>query len=176
MREWKKIEGTFYEVSNDGLVRSIERIALKSDGMKHPVASKILSPATDASGYHRVGIMIDGKLVTRKVHRLVAQAFLPIDNKRNEVNHKNGIKSCNNADNLEWVSRSENMLHAFKKGLATPLRGSKNPTAKIDEFQALTIITMLKSGFGPKKISEMYGISNHITKDISRGRTWQHLS
>lgn len=105
---WKPLE-TFngrYQVSSNGEVRSL-------------ITNRILRPAIDGWGYKRVAMMRDGKLVTQKVHRLVAIAFIPNPGNKPTVNHKNGIKTDNRVDNLEWATQSENFCHALKNGLIT---------------------------------------------------------
>lgn len=171
---WKKIDNYDYEVSFCGSVRSIEKTIIRSDGKPHFVKSKILRPAND-QGYLKVALSGNGKLKSFRVHRLVAKAFCGCINGKYEVNHIDGNKLNNRADNLEWCNRSENVKHAFNNSLAKPLRGSKNPTSVIDEIKAMTIKTMLMSGFGPTEISKRYGVSINICKDISRGRTWNHI-
>jgi len=174
VEEWKELAGTNYEASSLGRIRSIERHLIRSNGRPHLVKSKILKPATDESGYHRCGIIINSKLVTIKVHRAICTTFNGTSEL--EVNHIDGNKKNNAAINLEWVTRSENLKHAFKIGLATPLIGELNPTSKITETQALLVIKMLSDGVGPLKIARELSISKNITKDISRGKTWKHLS
>lgn len=127
----------------------------------------------DKCGYFRFAIPIDGKLTTFKLHRVVCEVFH--GNSELEVNHIDGNKGNNQKDNLEWISRSNNIKHAFKIGLAKPMRGSSNPTAKINETIALRVIELLELGVGPVQISRELSISKNITKDISRGRTWKHL-
>lgn len=173
MEIWKKINDTNYSVSSFGRVRSEYRVIKRSNGRQHTIESKVLKTAIDSGGYERCAIMVDGKLVTHKVHRLVAMVFHGPSNL--EVNHIDGDKNNNREDNLEWCTRSENVSHAFKTGLAKPLRGSENPSSKICELQALTIKTLLMSWVGPLKIARDYGISKNITKDISRNKTWKHL-
>lgn len=71
-------------------------------------------------GYHIVCLHLNGKKKLTKVHRLVAQAFIPNPNNKPQVNHKDLDKTNNNVDNLEWVTGYENYLHAVANGVSKP--------------------------------------------------------
>jgi hypothetical protein len=174
---WRDVVGYegIYEVSNIGRIKTVKRVVTRTNGWDFTVKERILKPATDVYGYKRVSLSNMDKGKTHKVHRVVAQAFLKSIDGKNEVNHINGIKDDNRAENLEWCNRSENVEHAFKNGLSIPRRGSKVHTAKIDEWMALTIKTLLGAGYGPAKVSRMCDVSRNICKDINRGRTWNHI-
>jgi hypothetical protein len=78
---------------------------------------RIMKPYTTAMGYLRIGILVNDKQKMHKIHRLVATAFIEnIDNKP-EVNHKDANKTNNHIDNLEWVTRKENIQHGWDNGL-----------------------------------------------------------
>lgn len=65
-----------------------------------------------------------------KVHRLVASSFIPNPNNYNQINHKDGVKTNNHVSNLEWVSSSSNMKHAYEHGLMKNCRGSADKLSK----------------------------------------------
>lgn len=113
---WKQIssfEG-HYEVSNEGSVRSLDRYVNCKSGVKLK-KGVMLKPGKHKDGYLYVTLYLDGKSFYKTIHRLVAQAFIENDDlNKSEVNHKDGVKHNNNFINLEWVTPSENMKHAYK--------------------------------------------------------------
>lgn len=133
MEEWKIIDDTQgrYEVSTLGRIRSVKREVLYADGRRYNYPSKILSPRSDFYGYKIFNIRNHGKQQVFKVHRLVALAFLPNPENKKEVNHLNGNKTDNRVTNLEWVTSSQNKLHAIQMGLSHPERNLTWYTKKV---------------------------------------------
>lgn len=105
---WKDIPNMpYYQASNLGRIKSLRTFKYsKTKGEKIEVfRERILKPQKDNLGYLRVCCLYG----TKKVHRLVAKAFIPNPNNYNEVNHKDENKQNNCVDNLEWCTRNYNM-------------------------------------------------------------------
>jgi hypothetical protein len=117
MEIWHPCAGfeTHYEVSNLGNVRSVERMVnnrLNTGLRKSP--QRLLKAGKSKSGYLIVSFCVDGEKSNHTVHRLVARAFISNESNKPQVNHKDGNKHNNHVENLEWVTVSENGLHAYR--------------------------------------------------------------
>lgn len=89
----------------------------KSGGVYSFYHNRFLKTPCNAVGYPEVNLYANGKANIVLVHRLIALTFLPNPDGKREVNHKNGIKHDNRVENLEWVTPSENISHAYRTGL-----------------------------------------------------------
>ena len=118
MEIFKEIEGYegLYAVSNYGHIKSLPRKIFNHKGFWNR-EERIIKPEKDSKGYLRVSFCVNGKSHTFKVHRLVAQAFIPNPECKPQVNHIDGNKQNNNVENLEWCTNQENQIHAVKTGL-----------------------------------------------------------
>lgn len=115
MEIWKNIasyEGK-YQVSNLGRVKSLPRIVVQTNKKTYPIKERILTLSKETNGYIGVTLNDNGKK-RFLVHRLVAQAFLCNPLNLPQVNHKDLDKTNNKADNLEWMTKSENQIHYLK--------------------------------------------------------------
>lgn len=117
--KWLPIKGyeTFYEVSNYGRVRSLDRtVYFRNDKGSRDYKGKILKLKYH-NGYAQINLLRNKHLKTMNVHVLVAKHFLEKIEDKPWVNHKDGIKSNNHVSNLEWSTPSENNIHAVEMGL-----------------------------------------------------------
>lgn len=92
-----------YEVSNKGRIKSLERVKVAKN--------KLMTPKASTNKYPFIALRKEGKTHQLRVHRLVAQAFIPNPENKPEVNHKDRDVSNNNVENLEWVTKRENCIH-----------------------------------------------------------------
>lgn len=115
--EWKPVVGFegLYSVSNLGRVRSEERRKINPLCGTSLVKEKILALQT-VYGYKKVLLTLNGVPNHKRVHRLVAEAFIPNPENKPQVNHIDNDRGNNKVDNLEWVTNKENSLHAHKQG------------------------------------------------------------
>jgi len=121
--EWRSVVGyeNLYEVSNLGRVRSLARKVYRKHwtGVDSHMTykGKMIPFWVTPKGYLRLSLNKEGNKSNHLVHRIVANAFIPKIEGKDLINHKNGVKSDNKVENLEWVTNQENIIHAYQNGL-----------------------------------------------------------
>lgn len=165
--QWKPIDGyEGYFVSNFGRVKSLKK------GHK-----LILQPILDAYGYLRVNLYKNGVRHMLKIHRIVAIIFIDNPDGLPQVNHKDGNKENNVADNLEWVTESQNSQHAFDNGLRKASRGEQNGQHKLTKNDVDEIRKSYIKGnpiFGGKALAEKYGVNTATISRIINNKRWTY--
>lgn len=121
---YKAIKGYegIYEVNEFGKVRSIDRVVKYKNGIIRKHDGKELKPLMDTGGYAMVRLNKNGIAKMRKVHRLVAEAFLPNPDNLPQVHHKNHNTKDNRACNLQWVTSAEQIDDHWRMAQGTRLR------------------------------------------------------
>lgn len=165
---WKPVLGYegLYEVSSFGRVKRIGKCTASP-------TERILKSVI-ICGYLVVRLSKKGKGKMKTVHSLLANAFIKIHPAKTEVNHKNGIKTDNRPENLEWVTRGENIRHAYKNGLM-PI-GENHCNAKLKNHQVLEIrkLASLKQ-ISLLKISKMFSVSQTTIFNVCSRKIWKHV-
>lgn len=134
MEIWKDIVGYegIYQVSNLGKVKRIG--AYGNQTSKKWKSNKLLKPASKNNGYMFVGLSKDGSVKSKHIHRLVAEAFIPNPQNKSTVNHKDGDRSNNIVENLEWATYSENNVHSIDVlGRDSKNRSDSKPVLQFDK-------------------------------------------
>lgn len=152
-----------YLISKSGMVLSLK-------------SRKLLKPGYPKFGYPLVNPS-DGALNrSQYIHRLLAQVFLPNPLALPTVNHKNGNKRDHSLDNLEWVSHSENQLHAFRTGLKESPKGVLSGVSKLVDEEVVAIKRRLVIGDSHKSIAADFGVCPATIGLIAIGKTWKHIT
>lgn len=177
---WRPIAGfeLSYEVSNLGRVRTKARDFIRPTGeVYRSVGCTLMPQRVNLRGYWIVDLRDDGRHRTSVVHRLVCEAFHgPAPSDDHEANHIDGDKLNSFAENLEWVTRAENMAHAYDTGLKTPLRGTEHSTAKLDDEKVRQIRLLLSLGQSHRSIAAQFGVTHGRITRIAQGKAWSHVA
>src|SRR5688572_11299398 len=154
--EWRPImSGSTYLVSSHGRLKR---------------NSVVITTPVSRIGYPRK--YLKDLKVNINIHREVAKAFISNDNDLPCVNHKNGIKTDNRVENLEWVTYKQNMNHAIDTGLKPILRGSKCGKSKLVESDVLVIRECLSKGFTQKSIADYFRLNPATISYINTRTNW----
>lgn len=170
---WKDIKGYegIYQVSDLGRVKSLN--------YNHHGMEAILKPSNRGNGYLFVVLCINKIKTNYLVHRLVCESFLPNPENKRTVNHKNGIKTDNRLDNLEWATHHENNKHAHDNGLNVSPKfwtgkfGSDNPSS-------IPVCRFSKTGeyidefAGASEAARITGLHRGHISDCCRGSLKSH--
>ena len=166
MKTWKEVIGfNGYFISNHGDVKSYR---VCENG-------RILKPQNTGQGYLSYSLRKNGETHPFSAHRLVAIHFVDNALNKERVNHIDGDKTNNHANNLEWVTIKENMSHAYENGLINQ-SGENNANATLTENDVLQIRSLGYHGwFTYAEISDAYGVSITSVWRIIKRKRWANI-
>jgi hypothetical protein len=174
--EWRAVVGWegFYEVSNHGRVKSVERIVYKRNRWGNVAANrmreKILKQAMTTSGYPFVGLCRHSKPSPQMIHRLVATAFHRLPMADEECLHRDGNRLNNCAENLRWGTHKENQQDMVAHGRSTP--GTRNANCKLTD----EAVRAIRASVGTcKAVGQLFNIAASQVCLIRNGKAWAHL-
>lgn len=158
MEKYIVLQGFYdcYSVSNMGNVKNLR-------------TGKVLNPSIRPDGYKSVLLSRDGKKMSIRVHQLVAQYFLEKSESKTDINHKNGVKHDNRAENLEWCTKGENMQHAHDTGLLKSKYSNKD--ILVYDFETSELLFTFQS---VKQCAKFLGLNPSPIYRVLKGRNNHH--
>lgn len=175
---WGDIYGyeNSHKISSYGRVKSLCRKIKCRNGFRTS-KDKILKQNIKKTGYCEIQLKHGGKTIL--VHRLVATCFIKNIEKKPQVNHIDGNKCNNKLENLEWVTQSENMKHAYRLGLQVPkynnpAKGEAQGLSKLKEIDVIWIRKNYKKGLG-RVFGEKFNVSPECIQNVVNKKTWKHV-
>jgi hypothetical protein len=165
--EWRPVVGFegAYEISNMGRLKSLPRLRPHPSGTGvYHIRGCIRKLSAGTGGYITAGLYAFGGSRNALVHVLVAEAFVPNPDNLPEVNHKDKVRTNNTPDNLEWITRVNNVT-----------RGEECGPHKLTTGQVLEIRARLATGVKQTILAEIYGVDPSAISNIKRRRNWKHI-
>lgn len=174
---WRPIKGYegFYEASNMGRVRSLDRICHHKDGIKTRRKGRVLKSSL-RSGYPFVVLQLEARTEQIHVHRLVAAAFCPMPAGANMVNHIDSDRTNNRADNLEWTTHAGNTAHAAANKRWNPRKGEEHHAAILNAEKVEEIKRAIIAGGRTCNLAKQYGVNANTIASIKYARRWRDVA
>ena len=165
-----------YQISNCGRIKSFPKFIKRAKGSYY-TKEKVLKCTLDNYGYPCVNLYSNGNVRHTRVHILVAKAFIENANGYSDINHKDGNKTNNHIDNLEWCVHSYNIQHAYNLALTTNF-GENHKDNKLTTLDVIWIREHYKKNsreFGSGAIARKFNVSDTLVRDIIHHKKWKHV-
>lgn len=154
-------------------VKGFENYLVSSLGNVKTINGKLRKVVYDSKNdYGYVELWKNNKGKKFRIHRLVAETFIPNTLGKEQVNHIDGDKKNNCVSNLEWVTPKENIRHAIENDLSSIKYGSKNLSSKLKEEDVKYIRENARINKSVKELSEIYNVSTTTIYNIINYKKW----
>lgn len=153
-----------YEISSYGRIRTPH--------INYKNFYRIKSPFIEPSQYVRIGLKKNQQYKNYSIHRLVCQYFIPNPNNYPVVNHKDGNKSNNIVDNLEWCTHEFNSKHAVSIGKIVGQKGENNPMSRFTNKQIIEIRKLYKAGVSMSRLAILTNTNTSHISNIVKYNSW----
>lgn len=134
-----------------------------------------LNPSISTTGYKRTMYTARNKRTYAEIHRLIATYFIFNPENKPQVNHISGIKTDNSLSNLEWVTRSENVKHAYDIGLTKKRKGEAHGYSRLKEKNVIEIRGLAEGGLPNTEIAKLFKMSPSQIGLIVNRKSWTHI-
>ena len=156
-----------FEVSTNGKIRNAKTAIVYKTCINH-------------EGYEQVCVSLGSRSKKKifKVHKAIAETFVSNPDNKPAVNHKDGNKTNNHANNLEWTTCSENMRHAYDNGLAKAKQGADNPLAKLTNEDVAYIrkhYVPYDSIYGARALGRKFHVNKNTIRDVASGKSYVNV-
>jgi len=175
IENWVAVNGYegFYQVSDHGRIRGIDRMVPCRWGGMMPLRGRVISTVLSRYGYPTVHLSKHGVRKRFLVHRIVLESFIGNAPEKFVVCHNDSNKTNNTLCNLRWDTQVGNMADTVANG--TSNRGERNHFAKLTCAEVLQIKKLLSHGVDMHSIADRFRVSWAAISDINKGRRWSHV-
>lgn len=177
MEIWKDILEleSLFQVSNFGNFKSKSRkvaSSIQPSGFRN-IKAKVVNLQDNGNGYKQIYVQINNMRIVILARRLIAIYFLENPEGHPEVNHLDGDKSNNNADNLKWVTKKENSHHAVKTGLIKTGADSVKSKLTVDNVACIKRLYKLNPKFNKLSVARKLGVRDSTIHKIIKNQRWK---
>lgn len=175
---WKSIVAyqAYYEVSNHGRVRSLDRVVKYPNASDRHMSGRILTHRLDNYGYPVVNLSVERDHKTFKIHRLVLTAFVGDPEDESVCMHLDNNPENNSLDNLRWGTSADNNRQCIEDGRGNRASGECHGRAKLTEKQVLEIRKLyFVGGITQRKLGMIFAVSRRSIGDIVNRKNWRHI-
>ena len=163
-----------YQISNCGRIKSFPKFIKRAKGSYY-TKEKVLKCTLDNYGYPCVNLYSNGNVYHTKVHILVAKAFIENANGYSDINHKDGNKTNNHVDNLEWCTRSHNIQHAYDNFLHKSGEACNLHKLSWDDVDYIRKhYKPYDKFYGQKALANKFNVDIVTIWHIVNNKTWNH--